>query len=651
MAIDPAAILAAAGPGDIITAQGPGRLAVGTNFNPFAGLKSYGQTLAGVGGGIASTEVLSSILHPIFRDLGYLTNYVWENRVPEPGTIIEAWKKSDLSYDLMARELGWNGCRIRQGPNGKPVFDEAPNGFGATTTWMKLIESSQEPLPLEILIKLVQLGRISNADFHMYANRFGHKEETVRDALKQLPFLFNPDQERILFKLQSLPNRPLPVPRANAPQVPQNVIDTYRQRLAAAGIAHPDDKELFDTLIQPPTYHECIQLLNRDIIKEDEFRLLMALEGFTDDRVIDQLHELRKEIPSVPDLIEMSVKNVFDKDLSKALKLDEEFEKQPQYLIWSDRAGFTGNPFVEHDAFVSHSLAHGIPVAEAEERFRNQDRDLRSWAQAHWRSHWVNVSPTQVYEMLHRLRPIDFTKPGAQVAAEDMQHQLDRADGVEARAAILEHFAEQYGRVKFVPGTNEKVNPVTMDLVRTVLRADDYSPMWRGPLAAISYNVLRLVDIRRIVQLSLASDDFAKTAIEWQPVGNTGRDSDNRTREEFVHIWARESFLDRGQTPEAAQSLATLAIRQGLQTNRNQNLTSNRAGLRRYVRMLERAYRIGIISRNNFNDLATRESQHVDANVNADVQMVDDIYSDEYTAAVVASLAETNLIEDEMESV
>jgi hypothetical protein len=132
-----------------------------------------------------------------------------------------------------------------------------------------------------------------------------------------------------------------------------------------------------------------------------------------------------------------------------------------------------------------------------------------------------------------------------------------------------------------------------MDIANAVLRANDYAPLFRPNLAAISYNVLRLVDIRRMVQLSLVNLPFAVSAIGYDESvadalpGETNGGETASPREKFVFAWAREQFEDRGQTHDSAQALATLAVTQGQ--------TSNTAKFRRVARAYERALRVGLI--------------------------------------------------------
>ena len=194
----------------------------------------------------------------------------------------------------------------------------------------------------------------------------------------------------------------------------------------------------------------------------------------------------------------------------------------------------------------------------------------------------------------------DTTKPGGAEAQLRYDAEIAGVESVEARYAIAVRYAKQYGR-------NPDVPPVTQDIVDSVLRANDYAPLFRGNLSAISYNVLRLVDIRRMVQLSLVDRRFAISALGYSPaVGNElpnasngGSADENATQptplEKFVFAWARENFEDRGQTHESAQALATLAVTQGQMTNR--------VKLRPITRLFERAFRVGLIDRQQYTDL------------------------------------------------
>lgn len=106
--------------------------------------------------------------------------------------------------------------------------------------------------------------------------------------------------------------------------------------------------------------------------------------------------------------------------------------------------------------------ASGIrKIAYVDGRGNRRDFDVPL---AYWMSSYEEVSPTQVFEMLHRLRPgrtHKFALPG--------------------------------------PG-NVMVPPPSVDIsdVRKLLKEKDYNPVWRDRLAAISYRLPTRVDVRRI---------------------------------------------------------------------------------------------------------------------------------------------------------
>ncbi len=328
----------------------------------------------------------------------------------------------------------------------------------------------------------------------------------------------------------------------------------------------------------------------------------------------------------------------------------------------------------------------------ADQYYDAQDKTLLSWAQAFWREHWINVSPSQIYICLHRLRPVDTTKPGGVLAMQRYEFELaplnreynanaaqiaalqaDEGHGgnsaerarlharqeeiVAERYGIAVRYSRQWGRVQFVPGSTEPVPPVTMDIVRTVLRANDYAPRFRDSLAAISYNVLRLVDIRRIVQQSLRDPAFAARAIGYnQPPANEIANEPPEFSEQrlslvaYVRAWAREQFLDRGQTPDSATVLAELSVVQGQQVNTVVARATNPAGRRRYVRLLDKAIGIGLIDRAAYN----RYLQRIDVRGGdgaAEVQISADVYSDDLTAQDVADDSQWQIAFSEEEAV
>lgn len=81
------------------------------------------------------------------------------------------------------------------------------------------------------------------------------------------------------------------------------------------------------------------------------------------------------------------------------------------------------------------------------------------WAERYWYAHWQLPSATMGFEMLHRKK-------------------------------------------------------ITKDELRDLLKALDYSPRWHEPLMEISYNVMTRVDVRRLFELGLLTEDELQTKYE-----------------------------------------------------------------------------------------------------------------------------------------
>lgn len=171
--------------------------------------------------------------------------------------------------------------------------------------------------------------------------------------------------------------------------------------------------------------------------------------GIRDENMQDSLVSSRMQIPPVQDLIRFAIREVFNKDLRKDLKLDAEIENNPDFLFWAKKNGLG-------------------PMSVAGD---NGETVFRDWARDYWAAHWVQPSAQQAYEFLHRLRP--------------------------DRVAYYQ---------QFTPG----VQQFTMDDLRQLLKVNDFSPRWRDSLAAISYRPPRLVDLRRMIGFNLINRAQAK---------------------------------------------------------------------------------------------------------------------------------------------
>jgi hypothetical protein len=572
--------------------------------------------------------------------------------------------------------------------------------WNSFNNWAQTVVASQSPPPHAMLVANYQLGRTNKKDTEFWLRRSGYKEKEARELVLNAPFVFSIEQARDLWYLDRQEIDALHASEEAPATEPGTDIYAaadrlYEQRLAAAGMPDKIDQAAWSRLPQSVTYNEAIELANRDLLqgrtdadRRIEFNRLMTLDGFNDDTILDYLWKLRQRLPTEGELIEAAVKNAFVGPLAKILGLDEEYHDQPQFIVGTDRLGLSGSPFIQLDDMKRHIQSHRLhkgdeyeghvlerdeTVEEADERatkyFESQDRSLLTWAQMLWRSHWVNLSPSQIYQCLQRQRVIDETRLGGTQAVLDYDSELQFIHGTdddtpENRYAI----AVRYAMVRSAQnprglglGRDPTVPPVTMDIVNTVLRANDYAPLFRPNLAGISYNVLRLVDINRMVQRSLANRAFAVVGIGYNEEvadklpdeRNGGGVGDNAVEptplQKFVFAWAREQFLDRGQTPDSAQSLATLAVVRGQ--------TSNKVQLRRVTRAYERGYRVGLINAATLNRLLLLNRPQPPAlrpgetlTVFGEADMAASIYDDAGSMAYLTELDSVYAAEDNLET-
>jgi len=188
---------------------------------------------------------------------------------------------------------------------------------------------------------------------------------------------------------------------------------------------------------------------NLDIDVNEELKA----HGFND-KEISVLRELSYAYPSPTDFIRFAVRDVFTKDKETQEALSAEF---PEDIVpYAEKAGMR--------------------------------KEVLMW---YWMSHWDLPSPTQVYEMLHRLNP-----------------------------KVLEVRGEAY---KSMDLDVEKLK-TDLETVKFYLKQADYDKRWRERLVAISYSPLTRVDLRRIYALGLIDDKELKARI--MELGYTEKDAE-----------------------------------------------------------------------------------------------------------------------------
>jgi len=172
-------------------------------------------------------------------------------------------------------------------------------------------------------------------------------------------------------------------------------------------------------------------------IEELDYDVNNALkETGYNDKEISILRELSWYYPSPTDFIRFAVREVFTEDKETQEALRAEF---PEDIVpYAEKAGMR--------------------------------KDVLEW---YWKAHWELPSPTQVYEMLHRLNP-----------------------------DVLEVRKEAYKEM----GLDEEKLKTNLETVKFYLKQADYDKRWRERLLAISYNPLTRVDLRRVYELGLIDD-------------------------------------------------------------------------------------------------------------------------------------------------
>ena len=204
---------------------------------------------------------------------------------------------------------------------------------------------------------------------------------------------------------------------------------------ASLGYANDYWNVLYDFYKPKLTVTELLTAEKR--IEKLDYDITEALKqhGFTD-KEIDILRKLSWSYPSPTDFIRFAVREVFTEDKETKEALQAEFPED----------------------IVEHAKKAGM------------DKDVLMW---YWMAHWELPSPTQVYEMLHRLNPEVLSVRGK--AYKEMGLDLDKLK-------------------------------TDLKTVEFYLKQADYDKRWRERLMAISYSPLTRVDLRRIYQLGLIDD-------------------------------------------------------------------------------------------------------------------------------------------------
>lgn len=198
-----------------------------------------------------------------------------------------------------------------------------------------------------------------------------------------------------------------------------------------------------------PSVSELIALFQRGAFGRDALTVRCREMGVLDPAKVDEYLKLAQFIPSAPDIMRFVKKDVFDDEAVKLGKLDEGFIES-----FYGRGG-KANP----GPAVQWARAWGL----TDEVFLYD-----------YRASWEFPSNTQVYEMIHRLRP-------------------DRLEIREWDNEHMRHLADDDGG-KAWDAKNPRPPVFTIDDARAVFKVNDIAPAFVDRLVAISYNPMTRTD-------------------------------------------------------------------------------------------------------------------------------------------------------------
>lgn len=219
------------------------------------------------------------------------------------------------------------------------------------------------------------------------------------------------------------------------------------------------------------------------------------------------IRDTMRPIPPPSDLIAFSVREVWDNTVVQRFGYDEEYPFHFDY--WMSQQGFKWGQ--------GQVLHNGLQLSNI------------NWPLAYWRSHWVAMSPGQAYAAWHRVRP-------------------ERLDQLR----------------ELIPG----IEPFTWEHLNDALKIADYPPAVRKWLAAQSFALPRLIDIRQAYV---------------QEVRDEG--------------WAIDQLRDRGMLPSTARDITALwrSMRERQDSTAVRAVERSAAG--KIAREVLQGYRLGLIDR------------------------------------------------------
>lgn len=204
-----------------------------------------------------------------------------------------------------------------------------------------------------------------------------------------------------------------------------------------------------------PSITESLYLCNRGLISESLARNIINVQcdGFSP--IGEAWFQSRYEIPGPSDLVRFALRDVWDQETVQTFGYHKEFPLE--IIPWMEKQGY------------GQSMGIRIPNEGTDNRGAARTGNA-TWSDAFWWSHWQLPSPTQGYDMLHKLYPM--SPRGA--------------------SPLQENYPS-----------------FTSAQLSMLLKANDYPDFWRQRLEAISYLTLHLSDVQRLLNWNMITENRA----------------------------------------------------------------------------------------------------------------------------------------------
>ena len=222
-----------------------------------------------------------------------------------------------------------------------------------------------------------------------------------------------------------------------------------KERMKILGIKEDEFKLLNEFSNRLYDLSSIITMRFRGLIDESKYKDEMKKLGYNEEKA-KNIFEIAHYYPNPEDFIRFAVRDVFNPDRVKKYNLDTEFPK----------------------AILPYSRKSGIKD------------DILKW---YWMAHWELPSPEMVMRMVNILQP----------------------DVINTKLPNGERYGDKYKHF----GLNPDKLITTYDDMSEFEAMADISPYWRDRIKALTFPPITRVDLRRMYELGLISDEELKARL------------------------------------------------------------------------------------------------------------------------------------------